>query len=390
MNPIPGRFSERTRFATERATARARYSNRAGAVSASRRSAGRRPRTSASRSALPTGSDTSAGYVAASRTWRSTSRVATAASASAINPNSATTLAPGGGFTGTPCRGSRPASACRALPAGRPRRSDPASTGGPPGAAAGRTRPPVAGPGRSARTSGTRPGTRWPGHRRARSAARRPRPRPPSRTGPADRGAAGAAEPRRRSAAAGGGHRPGARPRPSGDPPLRGPELGAAGPRVPLGLGRGRPDRLLGQDLEPVIVAEERLDLPVLERVVGDRHQPTTGGEELDRPGKGGGQLLELPVDLDPDRLEGPAGRMRSPATAGHGGRDHRGQLAGRPEESSVAGPDDRPGDPTGEPLLAVGPDHARQLLLGVGVHHVCGGAGPLPPPHVDGALGPA
>ena len=69
-------------------------------------------------------------------------------------------------------------------------------------------------------------------------------------------------------------------------------------------------------------------------------------------------QAVQLAVDLDADGLEGPFGGVTTGATSRCGDRvshDVR-ELLGVLERSGV---DDRPGDPAGELVLAVGPDDA-------------------------------
>ena len=104
---------------------------------------------------------------------------------------------------------------------------------------------------------------------------------------------------------------------------------------------------------------EEGLDQPVLARVVGDHHAPPSRPQQVEGVLEGGGQLVELLVDGDPDGLEHPTGRMAAGAPGG--GRDglphHVGQLPGGGQR---AGGDDGPGDAAGEPPLAVVGEQSR------------------------------
>ena len=117
----------------------------------------------------------------------------------------------------------------------------------------------------------------------------------------------------------------------------------AARARVPRDLLLGRTQRLLRQHREAVVVAERRLHDAVLEGVVRDHDHAATGSEEPDRLRQGGGELLELPVDRDAERLERATRGVGAPRTSSHGAHDHAGELVGggdRPARTIA------PGDP--------------------------------------------
>ena len=67
----------------------------------------------------------------------------------------------------------------------------------------------------------------------------------------------------------------------------------------------------------------------VLERVVREHDHAATGSEEPDRLRQGGGELLELPVDRDAERLERAARGVGAPRTSSHGAHDDAGEFVG-------------------------------------------------------------
>ena len=96
-----------------------------------------------------------------------------------------------------------------------------------------------------------------------------------------------------------------------------------------------------------------------------DEHgDAAAGAVRLDRLVEGGGQGVELAVDLDADRLERALGRVAAgaPGRRRDGRDDHLGQLGRRLDR---AGGDDRRGDAPGEALVAVAEQDAGQLLGG-------------------------
>ena len=115
---------------------------------------------------------------------------------------------------------------------------------------------------------------------------------------------------------------------------------------------KGGSQRLLGEDAETFVVAERPLHDPVLQGVVGEHDHAATGAEESDRPRQGGGELLELPVDRDPERLERPTRGVGAPRTSSHGAHDDVGELVGGVDRRALPRPDDRAGDPPGAALL--------------------------------------
>src|SRR5450759_4333557 len=109
---------------------------------------------------------------------------------------------------------------------------------------------------------------------------------------------------------------------------LRDPQLGAARTRIAFDLVRGRHDGLARDDPDyrhssahahgqvgraraaPRQFVEDGLDDPVLEGVVRDDRDPDSGSQPPDCGVDGAVEDLDLPVDLDAQRLEGPAGRV--------------------------------------------------------------------------------
>src|ERR1039458_2813547 len=133
--------------------------------------------------------------------------------------------------------------------------------------------------------------------------------------------------------------------RPAGEEEERGPVSAGA-----EGL-LGRTETVLSCDVECV------LDKGVLERVKGDDPKTPTGPEERYGGLQPMAEALQLVVDLDAERLEGPGGGMDplGPAAAGDGLLHQLSKLLGRGHRASPPLPDDGPGDRGGEPLLAGG-----------------------------------
>jgi hypothetical protein len=145
---------------------------------------------------------------------------------------------------------------------------------------------------------------------------------------------------------------------------------------------RGAVDRLGGEGL---------LHDAVLEGVEADHDQPATDGERLDGGGQRAGQHTELVVDLDAQGLERPLGGVAPGAPGGgrDGVADQLGQPGGAGERLPGPLPLDGGGDPAGEALLAVDPEHPGQVAAGVGVHDVGRGAGAAGVhPHVQRGVG--
>ena len=89
-------------------------------------------------------------------------------------------------------------------------------------------------------------------------------------------------------------------------------------------------------DGEAVVVAERRLHDAVLERVIGDHDHAAPGSEEPDRLRQGGGELLDLPVDRDAERLERATRGVGAPRPSSHGAHDHAGELVGAGDRAAT------------------------------------------------------
>src|SRR5919197_1176213 len=320
-------------------------------------------------------------------TCRIVRRASTAARHTTNAPNSAASRRSGGRFTGrSPLPRPRPDRAARSARGGNGCRRGDACRAERPNRRSGRGRTgwPRGGRGRRAprrdlpraappRGRGRTPGRRARSGSPPRSGGTPPPPRPPRRSPPGVGGrppcrscARGATA----SAAEGPGTSPGrSRGHLLGVAELGRAEPGAPGPRVPDHLLFGGAERLAGEDLEPRLLAERALHDPVLERVIRDRDNAATGSEDAHRSRQGSGELLELPVDRDAERLEGSARGVRPSPAPAHGTRDHAGEPIRRPDRLPRTGPDDRGGHPTGPPLLAELENQTAELLLGELVH---------------------
>jgi hypothetical protein len=60
------------------------------------------------------------------------------------------------------------------------------------------------------------------------------------------------------------------------------------------------------------------LDQPILERMIADHHQPAALTQNADCLAQYFFQVLQLAIDRNPKRLEGPCGRVNS--SRGHSG----------------------------------------------------------------------
>ena len=114
-----------------------------------------------------------------------------------------------------------------------------------------------------------------------------------------------------------------------------------------------------------------------VERVVRQHDDASAHGEGVDRRGQRTPQDLELGIDLDPQGLEGPLGRIAAGA-AGRcrdAGADQLHQACARLEGGLAPFPDHRVGDATCKPLFAVLAQNAGEFPGRVRVEHIGGGA---------------
>src|SRR5262245_33280003 len=89
---------------------------------------------------------------------------------------------------------------------------------------------------------------------------------------------------------------------------------GALGDQLGLRLAPADADRQLRwADAAASAVGEEALDTAVLQRVEGDRAEPSADAEDVPGQRQRAVQGLELSVDGDADRLEGSLGRVPAP-----------------------------------------------------------------------------
>ena len=125
---------------------------------------------------------------------------------------------------------------------------------------------------------------------------------------------------------------------------------------------------------EAPVLPERPFHDPVLERVVREHDHAASGSEEVDRLRQGGGELLDLPVDRDAERLERPTRGVGAPRTSSHGAHDDAGQLVRAHDRRARARANDGRGDPARLGLLAVLEDQIGELLLRQLVDEVGGG----------------
>lgn len=125
----------------------------------------------------------------------------------------------------------------------------------------------------------------------------------------------------------------------------------------------------------------------IFKRMVGQDDDPPAHGKGVDGRGEGPRPGRKFVVDFDPQGLKGPLCRV-SPGALGGGGycrckdldelsRTNKGVLG--------PGPDDGRGDAAREPFLAVLPQDAREVALGIRVEHLGGtDSARLVHPHVE------
>ena len=103
----------------------------------------------------------------------------------------------------------------------------------------------------------------------------------------------------------------------------------------------------------------------------GDDRDPPSGAEDAHGAGERRGEIRELVVHRDPERLEDARGRVDAPRTAGLHARDKAAELVRGLELRLGATADDRAGDPRGFRLLAVLGEDATEIACGPAVHDV-------------------
>jgi hypothetical protein len=139
----------------------------------------------------------------------------------------------------------------------------------------------------------------------------------------------------------------------------------------------------------PRLVREEALYEAILEGVIRNDNQASAGIQYIECRRQRRPKRSKLVVDLDPERLERAAGGVAAVAPGGRRNRflDNLGELGCR---WNRPGTNDCASHATGEPLLSVGADHAREIALGVLVHnHVRGELSRPVHSHVEGSLAP-
>ncbi len=149
--------------------------------------------------------------------------------------------------------------------------------------------------------------------------------------------------------------------------------LGAAGQQPQVCRVLRERDRQAGRRAVRRAGREDGLGDAVLEGVVGEDDDPAADGERLDRGGQGSLPDRELGVDLDPQGLERPLGRVPSGALGG-GGHDVAQQVdeaCGRREGCPLPLAHDGRGDLAGEALLAVVAQDPDEVGHGIRVEDV-------------------
>ena len=119
------------------------------------------------------------------------------------------------------------------------------------------------------------------------------------------------------------------------------------------------------------------LDDAVFQRMEGHHHQPAARPQQALGGGEGAGQLDQLVVDEDAQRLEGAGRRVHPrPRRAADDAGDEVGEVERRLERLLLAPLADRPGDDARAALLAERRDDAGEVALVVGVDDI-GADGP-------------
>ena len=109
---------------------------------------------------------------------------------------------------------------------------------------------------------------------------------------------------------------------------------------------------------------DKALDDAVFQRMKADHNQPPALLQRGHGLRQHLAQLIQFPVDKDPDRLEGARGRMLFFPFGRHSAADQIGELAGGRNLLPASLADDGPGDAPGRGFLAVLIDHIRDLFF--------------------------
>ena len=136
------------------------------------------------------------------------------------------------------------------------------------------------------------------------------------------------------------------------------------GERLRLGLAPAPADRKLRRaDAASGAIGEEALHAAVLERMERDRRQAPALAQQLPGGGQRPVERVQLVVDGDPDRLEGPLRRVAAPEAVG--GRDRGAnrldQVGGGLQRAAA---DDLARDRPGVALLSVLADDPGEPIL--------------------------
>ena len=108
----------------------------------------------------------------------------------------------------------------------------------------------------------------------------------------------------------------------------------------------------------------ELLDDAVLQGVKADHDQPGTGCQDIQTSGQGFFQLVEFPVDENPQSLKGAGCRVLTGLAGFHRVCHELGQLAGAGQRAAgLAARHDRPGNRASKALLAVVTDDLRDVV---------------------------
>src|SRR5690606_11226725 len=109
---------------------------------------------------------------------------------------------------------------------------------------------------------------------------------------------------------------------------------------------------------------DEPLDDAVLERMEADHRQPPARAQRVVGGAEAALEVLELAVDVDPDRLERARGRVDVATPARHHRGAQPGQFGGALERALAAADNDRARNAAAHALLATGPQHVGDLAL--------------------------